>query len=69
MHLVERGIVRRMHLAIDSAPLEAYFRNDKDAQWVYNIKFGYYKGYKVHVMVDAKSELPISIEVTPANIA
>ncbi|MEM3081776.1 MAG: transposase, partial [Nitrososphaerota archaeon] len=43
IHLVERGIVRMRHLALDSEPLEAYFRNDPEAEWGYSVKLCVYK--------------------------
>ncbi|MEM3081810.1 MAG: transposase, partial [Nitrososphaerota archaeon] len=46
-------------------PLEAYFRNDPEAEWGYSVKLGI---YKVHVVVDALSELPIALGVTPASV-
>lgn len=38
-----------------------------DAQWGYKDKECIFFGYKVHLIVDAKSQLPLDVKVTPAN--
>jgi hypothetical protein len=46
--------------------------SDKDASWgMGRIKSKdlYYFGYKVHLMVDAKSQLPLAVSITPANVS
>ncbi|GIU72446.1 MAG: hypothetical protein KatS3mg003_1925 [Candidatus Nitrosocaldaceae archaeon] len=68
IHLVERGIINKKHLVIDSTYLKQYCKNDNDAKIGYSKKYGFYKGYKIHIIVDADTELPIVMEVTPANI-
>jgi len=41
--------------------------SDRDAQWGYKSKEYVFFGYKVHLIVDAKSQLPLDVKVTPAN--
>ena len=43
--------------------------SDTDAQWGAKCKDYSFFGYKVHLIVDAKSQLPLEVEVTPANVA
>jgi len=40
---------------------------DRDARWGYKDKEYLFFGYKVHLIVDAKSQLPLDVKVTPAN--
>ena len=41
--------------------------SDSDAQWGAKSKDYLFFGYKVHLIVDAKSQLPLDVKVTPAN--
>jgi len=41
--------------------------SDADAKWGYKSKDYTFLGYKVHLIVDAKSQLPLDVRVTPAN--
>ncbi len=41
--------------------------SDHDAQWGAKSKDYFFFGYKVHLIVDAKSQLPLDVRVTPAN--
>ncbi len=41
--------------------------SDADAQWGAKSKDYIFFGYKVHLIVDAKSQLPLDVKVTPAN--
>jgi len=43
--------------------------SDTDAQWGAKSKDYIFFGYKVHLIVDAKSQLPLNVKVTPANEA
>jgi transposase len=43
--------------------------SDTDAQWGAKSKDYLFFGYKVHLIVDAKSQLPLEVKVTPANVA
>jgi len=41
--------------------------SDSDAQWGHKTKEYTFFGYKVHLIADAKSQLPLDVIVTPAN--
>jgi len=41
--------------------------SDPDARWGAKSKDYVFFGYKVHLIVDAKSQLPLDVKVTPAN--
>jgi len=41
--------------------------SDLDARWGAKSKDYLFFGYKVHLIVDAKSQLPLDVKVTPAN--
>jgi len=41
--------------------------SDTDAQWGAKSKDYFFFGYKVHLIVDAKSQLPLEVKVTPGN--
>jgi len=41
--------------------------SDSDAQWGHKSKEYTFFGYKVHLIVDVKSQLPLDVIVTPAN--
>lgn len=43
--------------------------SDSDAQWGAKSKDYLFFGYKVHLIVDAKSQLPLEVKVTPGNEA
>ncbi len=43
--------------------------SDTDAQWGAKSKDYLFFGYKVHLIVDAKSQLPLEVKVTPGNAA
>jgi transposase len=43
--------------------------SDPDARWGYKRKDYIFFGYKVHLIVDAKSQLPLDVKVTPGNEA
>lgn len=62
-------------IAVDSTPLKGYAHfwknrecSDPDAKWGYSPTTEWVFGYKVHIAVDAESELPLTFTVTPANI-
>jgi transposase len=65
------GIIRGIFTAGDATELWAYanpnHKSDPDARWGRKTEKYLFYGYKVHLMVDTKSQLPIAIEVTPAN--
>jgi transposase len=41
--------------------------SDTDAKWGAKSKDYFFFGYKVHLIVDAKSQLPLEVKVTPGN--
>jgi len=43
--------------------------SDTDAQWGAKSKDYLFFGYKVHLIVDSKSQLPLEVKITPANVA
>lgn len=62
-------------IAVDSTSLKGYAHfwknrtcSDPDAKWGYSPTTEWVFGYKVHMAVDAESELPLAFTVTPANI-
>jgi len=62
-------------IAVDSTSLKGYAHfwknrvcSDPDAKWGYSPTTKWVFGYKVHMAVDAESELPLAFTVTPANI-
>lgn len=77
MAAIHAGIINGTRIAMDATLIWAWSNpykkkpSDKDARW--GVKRKTKKktirvfGYKVHVVVDAKTELPIAFYVTPAN--
>jgi len=76
----ESGIIDGNHLAIDSTAIGAYEKKQPksrsqqtgNANWgakfdTFGNKLTWF-GYKVHLAVDTISELPVALEVTPANV-
>src|SRR5699024_12218811 len=75
----EEGSLDRKQVASDSSAVNAYEKKNpksnlskKDATWgskfdSHGNKITWF-GYKVHLAVDTKSELPIALEVTPAHV-
>ncbi|WP_206923100.1 transposase, partial [Alicyclobacillus suci] len=76
----EAGIIGGTHLAIDSTAISAYERKQPKlrSQETGNANWGAkydtfgnqltWFGYKIHLAVDTASELPVSLEVTPAHV-
>ncbi|MEK4874077.1 transposase [Bacillus sp. FSL W8-0102] len=76
----EEGVIDGKHQAIDSAAIDAYEkkqpkkRSEQTGNANWGAKFDSFGnkitwfGYKMHLSVDTKSELPMAIEVTPAHI-
>ncbi|EPZ49179.1 transposase [Alicyclobacillus acidoterrestris] len=76
----EAGIIDGTHLAIDSTAISAYERKQPKlrSQETGNANWGAkydtfgnqltWFGYKIHLAVDTASELPVSLEVTPAHV-
>jgi IS5 family transposase len=76
----ESGIINTEHLAIDSTAIGAYEKKQPksrsqhtgNANWgakydTFGNKLTWF-GYKVHLAVDTASELPVALDVTPANV-
>ena len=76
----ESDIIDGSHLAIDSTAIRAYEKKQPksrsqetgNANWgtkydTFGNKLTWF-GYKVHLAVDTASELPVSLEVTPAHV-
>jgi hypothetical protein len=64
--LVEQGIISGRALIIDASKLPTWYHDDPDARWN---KFLNIKGYKIHLVLDHLSMLPVMFAVTPANVA
>lgn len=76
----QEGIIEGSHVAIDSAAIHTYEKKQPKkkseqtghANW--GAKFDSFVnrmtwfGYKFHLAVDTKSELPLALEVTPAHV-
>jgi len=79
-HLRLEGVLDGSHVAIDSTAIRAYERKQPkrkseqtgNANWGVKLdSFGNkitWFGYKLHLAVDTKSELPLVLEVTPAHV-
>jgi len=76
----QEGILDGSHVAIDSTAIRAYEKKQPkrkseqtgNANWGAKLdSFGNkitWFGYKLHLAVDTKSELPLALEVTPAHV-
>jgi hypothetical protein len=58
---------RRVCIAVDCSPLEAYRKKDQDASWGYSKIKGWFFGYKIHAAIDAVTGLPLAVIVTSGN--
>ncbi len=71
--LVAIGGITGKKIAIDSSHILAYSNpkkhSDPDARWGCKREDYYFFGYKIHLVVDAETQLPIEVEVTPGNEA
>lgn len=66
--LLKHHLLSRHCIAIDGSVLKANL-DDKQAGWGWDhIKKAYVYGYKIHVIVDTKTELPIALYFTKANV-
>jgi hypothetical protein len=63
--LAEQGIIRGRALILDSSKLPCWYHRDPDARWNGFLKI---KGYKIHLVLDHLSLLPLMFAVTPANV-
>ena len=71
--LIAIGVISGKNIALDSSHIFAYSNphkhSDPDAQWGCKHEDHYFFGYKIHLVVDTKSQLPIDAIVTPGNKA
>lgn len=66
--LLDKGFLNLHFIAQDGTILEVN-NDDKDADWGWDhIKEQFVYGYKIHVVVDVNTELPIAFSVTKANV-
>jgi len=66
--LLDEGFLNLHMVAQDGSILEGN-RDDKQAGWGWDhIKEDYVYGYKIHVIVDTYTELPVTLSVTKANV-
>jgi hypothetical protein len=63
--LAEKGIISGRALILDASKLPAWYHRDPDARWN---KFLNICGYKIHLVLDHLSLLPVIFMVTPANV-
>lgn len=66
--LMKAGVAKGRWIVVDSSAVDAYFHRDPDARWGYTDVDKPFFGYKLHILVDSKSELPIAFRVTPGNV-
>jgi len=66
--LMKAGVAKGRWIVVDSSAVNAYFHRDPDARWGYTDVDKPFFGYKLHILVDSKSELPIAFRVTAGNI-
>jgi len=81
IQMIEKGIIKGNILSVDATIIEAWFKDkdkgkngklrkskDRDASTGYDsYREMYIYGYKIHVVIDVKSGLPICISVTKAG--
>ena len=77
---LDENIIAADTIAIDSTAIDAYeqkqpkSKSQKTGNATWGAKYDTFKnkltwfGYKIHLAVDTSSELPLALEVTPANI-
>jgi len=66
--LLDEGFLNLHFVAQDGSILEANL-DDREAGWGWDhIKEDFVYGYKIHVVVDVNTELPITLSVTKANV-
>ena len=66
--LLNQHFLSRHCIAIDGSIVEAK-PEDTQASWGWDhIKECYVYGYKIHVIVDTKTELPLAVHLTKANV-
>jgi len=65
--LIRNGVIGGVSIVVDATELDA-LKGDPHAEWGYVVKEEAFFGYKVHVAADFKSEMPIEVKITPANL-
>lgn len=63
-----RGIIKAMHIAVDSTAINAFSRNDLDASVGHKSENKTWFGFKAHIACCTKTELPIALTVTTASV-
>jgi len=63
--LIQMGIIIGRELVLDCSGLQAWYHHDPDARWNDFLKIF---GYKIHLIMDSASLLPIMLCITPANV-
>jgi len=71
--LREMGVIKGRYLVVDATHLFAWYNTSRDtnkyplpgAAWGQHQ--GSFFGYKVHILIDAESELPVAARITPGN--
>jgi len=66
--LMKAGVAKGRWIVVDSSAVNAYFHHDPDARWGFTDVDKPFFGYKLHILVDSKSELPIAFRVTAGNV-
>jgi len=66
--LMKAGVAKGRWIVVDSSAVNAYFHSDPDARWGYTDVDKPFFGYKLHILVDSKSELPIAFRATAGNV-
>lgn len=66
--LLKAGVAKGRWVVVDSSAVEAYFHRDPDARWGYRDVDKPFFGYKLHILIDVKTELPIAFRITKGNI-
>jgi len=71
--LREMGVIKGRYLVVDATHLFAWYNTSRDtdvhplpgAAWGQHQ--GSFFGYKLHILIDAESELPVAARITPGN--
>jgi len=61
--LMSRGVIAGRDWVIDSTMIDAFSKQDDQADWSFTKRFG----YKVHMLICRDSLLPLMVLVSPAN--
>lgn len=70
--LQQVGVIKGQYLVVDATHLFAWAsrktKHDESLPFAaWGMHLDYFYGYKVHMLIDAESELPIGIRITPGN--